>query len=316
MFSVIIPLYNKAPYIEKSIRSVMDQTFQEFELIIVDDGSKDDGWEIVQKLFSSLIPPLGGWGVTQQENSGVSTARNNGVKIAKYDYIAFLDADDWWEPTYLEEMKGLIERYPQAGIYGSSYYKVKNGQYIRANIGVESGFTEGEINYFRVYARTMYQPIWTGAAIIKKNVFEAKEGFKSQLKLGEDFDLWVRVAINYPVVLLNKPLACYNQDVVEESRGVVFDKIYAPETHFIFNMDFLAAYESENPDIKQMMDLLRLYTLERYYLQNAYPELVNRELNKVDFSKQDRHFWYIYHLPKRWIKLYFSLLRLLKKIMN
>lgn len=101
MFSVIIPLYNKSQYVEKAIRSVSVQTFQEFELIVVNDGSVDNGVEIVESLFQKLTAPSGGWSIKTQSNSGVSTARNNGVKSAKYNYIAFLDADDWWEPDFL-----------------------------------------------------------------------------------------------------------------------------------------------------------------------------------------------------------------------
>ena len=199
MFSVIIPLYNKASYIEKAIRSVAAQTCRDFELIVIDDGSKDGGFEIAKKLLAALTPPLGGWGATCQKNQGVSVTRNNGVKLAKYDYIAFLDADDWWATTYLEEMKNLIVQYPEAGIYGSSYYKVKNGKHIQANIGVGEGFQQGLINYFQVYAKTLWMPLWTGATVIKKNIFHENNGFKPTLKLGEDFDLWVRVALKYPV---------------------------------------------------------------------------------------------------------------------
>ena len=85
MFSVIIPLYNKASYIEKAIRSVAAQTCRDFELIVIDDGSKDGGFEIAKKLLAALTPPLGGWGATCQKNQGVSVTRNNGVKLAKDD---------------------------------------------------------------------------------------------------------------------------------------------------------------------------------------------------------------------------------------
>src|ERR1035437_6016704 len=159
MFSIIIPLYNKAKYIQKAIHSILSQTFQEYEIIIVNDGSTDNSLEVISSCQLSTV----NYQLINQENKGVSTARNNGVKLAKYDYIAFLDADDWWEPTYLEEMKALIDEFPDAGIYGSSYYIVKNGNKIPANIGVEKGFERGLINYCRVYAKTMYMPLWTGA---------------------------------------------------------------------------------------------------------------------------------------------------------
>lgn len=308
MFSIIIPLYNKAPYIEKAIRSVAAQSFQEFELILIDDGSSDDGLKIVNRLFDALTPPLGGWGATQQSNAGVSVARNNGVALAKYDYIAFLDADDWWEPTFLEEMKGLIESFPEAGIYGSSYFKVKDGKNIPAKIGVEEGFQSGLINYFQVYAKTMWMPLWTGAAIIKKSVYNENNGFKPALKLGEDFDLWVRVSIKYPVAFLNMPLAYYNQDVDQTMRGVVNNKIYDPNTIFIFNLDYLKDSEMLNNDLKILLDKLRAYVLIRYQIQNAYPDYVKNEISKVDFKNIEFYYKLHYKLPL-WVVNFYYILR-------
>lgn len=306
MFSIIIPLYNKAPYLEKAIRSVAAQTFQDFELIVIDDGSRDEGFKIVEQLFDSLTPPLGGWGAFRQPNAGVSSTRNNGVAMAKYDYIAFLDADDWWEPNFLEEMKGLIASYPEAGIYGSSYYKVKDGQNIRAKIGVEEGFQAGLINYFQVYAKTMWMPLWTGATIIKKSIFNENKGFKPALKLGEDFDLWVRVAIKHSVAFLNKPLAYYNQDVEQETRGVVDDKIYNPKTFVTFNFEFLAEEEYKNKDLKLLLDKLRVISLLRYRLQGAYKEEVSSIISKVEFAKLDFTTHLYYHLPVFIVKYWFS----------
>jgi len=300
MFSVIIPLYNKAPYIENAIRSVAAQTCRDFELIVIDDGSKDGGFEIAKKLLAALTPPLGGWGATCQSNQGVSTARNNGVKLAKYDYIAFLDADDWWATTYLEEMKNLIGQYPEAGIYASSYYKVKNGKHIQANIGVGEGFQQGLINYFQVYAKTLWMPLWTGATVIKKNVFHENNGFKPTLKLGEDFDLWARVAIQYPVVFLNKPLAYYNQDV-EQANRAIGTKLHKPQEHMLFALREL--YETEKPDsdLKQLMDALRVYGLFPYYLNKSTRKEALEQLARVDWSKQSAAAYRQYYRTPVWL---------------
>ncbi|MFV0392321.1 MAG: glycosyltransferase family 2 protein [Paludibacteraceae bacterium] len=310
MFSVIIPLYNKAPYVEKAIRSVLVQTYQEFELIVVDDGSQDSSLEIAEKFKSSQVQ------IISQVNAGVSTARNNGVKLTKYSYLCFLDADDWWEPTFLEEMKMLIDEFPDAGIYGSSYYKVKNGKNIPANIGVDAGFERGEVNYFQVYAKTMWMPLTSISVVIPKKVFIKQNGFKPQLKLGEDFDLWVRIAIKYSVVLLNKPLAYYNQDVEQKLRGVVLDKIYKPETHFIFNMDFLVDDERKNKDLKQLLDKLRVYTLFRYRIQKAHPEELKKEIKKIDFKNQSFATQLQYKLPVIFFKKYYVSKRYIRDLIR
>ncbi len=300
MFSVIIPLYNKASYIEKAIRSVAAQTCRDFELIVIDDGSKDGGFEIAKKLLAALTPPLGGWGVTCQSNQGVSVTRNNGVKLAKYDYIAFLDADDWWETTYLEEMKNLIVQYPEAGIYASSYYKVKNGKHIQANIGVGDGFQQGLINYFQVYAKTLWMPLTSISVVIKKDIFVEKNGFKPTLKLGEDFDLWARVAIQYPVAFLNKPLAYYNQDV-EQTNRAIGTKLHKPQEHMLFALKEL--YETEKPDsdLKQLMDALRVYGLFPYYLNKSTRKEALVQLARVDWSKQSAAAYRQYYRTPVWL---------------
>ena len=280
MFSVIITLYNKTLYIEKCLRSVLDQTCQDFEVIVVNDGSTDDGAEKAEKfkVQSSKFK------VISQLNTGVSTARNNGVKAAKFDYIAFLDADDWWEPTFLEEMKGMIEEYPQAGIYGSSYYLIKNSRKRIAPIGVEPSFHKGIINYCRVYAKTLCMPLWTCAVIVPIKALKSENGFKPILKLGEDFDLWIRIVLKYPVVFLNKPLANYNQDVDLAYRAV--GNLHNPENHVLWNLEYLANEELSDPDLKQLLDNLRVYGLFPYFLTGEYRRLAKQELDKVDWKNQ------------------------------
>lgn len=308
MFSIIIPLYNKAPYIEKAIQSVMAQTYKEFELIVVDDGSTDESLKIVERLFSSLTPPLGGWGVVSQTNQGVSTTRNNAVKLAKYDYIAFLDADDWWAPTYLEEMKALIEQFPEAGIYGSSYFKVKRGKNIIANIGVDKDFESGLINYFQVYAKTLWMPLWTGATIVKKYIFIEQKGFKSNLKLGEDFDLWVRIAIDYPVAFVNKALAYYNQDVDFLNRAIG-SKLYEADQHMLFS-DY-SEYKN-NSDFVKLFEALAVYGLLPYYLANKNSVKVNQILSTFLWENHSIKYRLYYRiLPKFVVKTWFWLIKVL-----
>jgi len=303
-FSIIIPLYNKADYIGKAIRSILSQTYQEFEIIVVNDGSTDDSLKNLQSVICDLQFSEGKIIIIDQKNQGVSKARNNAVIIAKNEYIAFLDADDWWEPTYLEEMNNLIENYPEAGIYGSSYYKVKNNKIIAAKIGVEKGFKSGLINYCQVYAETMYQPLWTGATIIKKYIYELENGFKPNLQLGEDFDLWVRVALKYPVALLNKPLAYYNQDVVLQNRAVG-SRFYNPDQHMIFtNYEEFKA----NPDFENLFEILALYGLLPYYLDDINQKQVESILNGVHWENHPfKYRLYYLILPKSIVKYWFML---------
>ena len=104
MISVVIPLYNKEKQVAHTLQSVLRQTFQDFEIVIVDDGSTDHSVEEVEKVRDTRIR------LVHQQNAGVSAARNRGISEAKYDLIAFLDADDEWKPEYLETQYGLYQK--------------------------------------------------------------------------------------------------------------------------------------------------------------------------------------------------------------
>ena len=292
-FSVIMPLYNKAPYVAKAVGSVLAQTFTDYELIIVDDGSKDDSAAIA----AHAIEGNENCRLISQENAGVAVARNNGVAASQGDYLCFLDADDWWELTFLEEMDKFINAFPDAGIYGTNYTivnetKRKTGV---APVGVDDGFEKGYINYCQVYAKTLAMPLWTGAVCVQRKVFDEMQGFPKGIKLGEDFLLWIRIALKYKVAFLNKPLSYYNQDVEAANRGV--GRLHQPECHMLWNVGFLEEEERTNPDYKQLIDNLRIYGLMPYFISKVYHEAAAQELAKVDWPKQPETIKRRYHLP-------------------
>lgn len=307
-FSVIMPLYNKAPYVRKAVESVVGQTYTDWEMIIVDNGSTDGSSEIVSTIHGPRIRM-----VRLDENIGPGAARNKGVELTSAPYITFLDADDWWEPTFLEEMKGLIERHPDAGIYGTGYYIVKNGKKRIATIGVEEGFNEGEINYCTVYAKTLCMPLTSISVCIPHNVFDEAGGFPTDIKLGEDFLLWIHVAMKHKVVLLNKPLSNYNQDVDTTYRGT-HNKRYNPDTFMSFHFDQFVEEERKNKNLKMILDKMRVYTLMNFRRYNLYPERVKREIAKVDFENVDSIYKFYYKAPYWIIKPYCEGIRLLSMI--
>jgi len=304
-FSVIIPLYNKAPYVAKAIQSVLSQTFTDYELVIVDDGSKDNSVEIAAK----AIENRSNCRLIKQENAGVSMARNHGVAISCAPYICFLDADDWWAPTFLEAMSNFIEEFQYAGIYGTNYTIVNETKHKTriAKIGVDEGFEKGYINYCQVYAKTMYMPLWTGAVCIPRKVFEDMQGFPKGIKLGEDFLLWIRIALKYKVAFLNKALAYYNQDVDIANRGV--GRLHKPTEHMLWNLEFLSEEEKTNPDFKQLIDNLRTYGLMPYYISKKYYELAKQELRKVNWQKQPQNTKKLFKKPWVWLKMKYLVLK-------
>ena len=318
-FSVIIPLYNKAPYIRKALESVLAQTYTDFELIIVDDGSTDGSEAIAEDLLASRPSPLA-FRLLKQKNAGVSAARNYGFSVSIGDYIAFLDADDWWEPTYLEKMAQLIEDYPEAGLYASNYMYYKPGKTRVAVKNIETGY----FNYPKAYYEGGAMPIWTGATMIPRRVMDEMGGFPLGIKLGEDFLLWAKIAMQYKVVFLNEPLAWYNNDVPATLRAT--RNLHAPEHRMLFRLELLGdkamrllgdeAKSDENSkadtntysqlpianrptkaDWKSLLDKLRVNGLLEYWLSNEYHDLAAQELAKVDWTKQPASVKRIYKTP-------------------
>ena len=309
-FSVVIPLFNKAPYVAKAIQSVLAQVFTDYELIIVDDGSKDNSTVIAAK----AIEGRQNCRLIKQENAGVSVARNNGVATSYGDYLCFLDADDWWDPRFLEEMSKLIADFPDAGIYGVNYTIVNETKHKTrvAKVGVEDGFVRGYINYCQAYAKTIYMPLWTGAVCLPRQVFDDMQGFRQGVKLGEDFLLWIHVALKYKVAFLNKPLAYYNQDVDAAHRGV--GRLYSPKEHMLWNLTDLEPLEKTNADYKRLIDALRVNTLMPYYLSREHREATKAELNKVDWTRQSPKKKKEFERPIAWLKLKYALMKLGSKI--
>ena len=291
-FSVIMPLYNKAAYVKKAIRSVLEQTYPHYELIVVNDGSKDNSAIIAEELLKEVPNAQ----LINQENAGVAVARNNGVAQAKGDYVCFLDADDWWDVSFLQEMQQFIKDYPEAGIWGTNYWYVKKGMTRLMNQHIPNGY----IDFCKEHS-TLAQVLWTGSVCILKSIYNEMNGFKPFLKLGEDFDLWIRVALKYKVAYLNKPLTYYNQNVDTITRGT--GRLHHPSANMLWNLDYLEQEEIRNPNYKQLIDRLRVYGLYSYYLSKDYHELARYELTKVDWDKQPTNIKKLYQKPIYYLRI-------------
>lgn len=302
MFSIIIPLYNKADYICKSIQSVLDQTYTDFELIIINDGSSDNSLDKV-KCYSD--PRLH---IINQSNSGVSISRNRGVIAANYDYIAFLDADDWWDERFLEGIKSLIELCPEAKLFGSNYFYVKAGKNRLEDKGLPTGFTSGYINYITTYSSSFVAPFNCSFVVVRKDVFLTEGGFKPTLKLGEDFDLWIRMALKYKVAYINNPLAYSNQDVPNDKRALGMSKRWTVSEHYIFKMEYLDEEESKNPSLKYLLDGLRVRSLIPFRINDWYIKETSLLIEKVDFSMQPPFFKRVYKWPLYIMRTWFYII--------
>lgn len=206
MISVVIPLYNKEKQIAHTLQSVLNQTFQDFEIVIVDDGSTDGSVAEVKKFTDPRIRLI------CQKNAGVSAARNRGIEEAKSDLIAFLDADDEWKPEYLTTQYHLYQKYPECSVYACNYeFRDSKGKVTLTIIRKLPFKGEDGIlsNYFEV-ASCSHPPLWTSAVMVKKQAIQAIGGFPIGIKSGEDLLTWARLAVYGKIAYSRSVQAIYN----------------------------------------------------------------------------------------------------------
>jgi glycosyltransferase involved in cell wall biosynthesis len=212
MFSVVIPLYNKEHTIVRTLASVLIQTYSEFEIIVVNDGSTDKGIGVIKNFTSDDRIRI-----IEQDNQGVSAARNKGVACAKYDYIAFLDGDDEWLPGYLEKMKEAIELYPKCGMYCcAGIYKKNSDKIVGYRVVKKYRDKITTIDYFEnphVFSHT-------SATIVYKEEFFRCGGFQVGMKINEDFTLFYSLALISPVVYCGFALSCYHGNVEGQTTAI------------------------------------------------------------------------------------------------
>lgn len=204
MFSVVIPLFNKELSIAKTIESVLGQSFHDFEILIINDGSTDNSRSVVMRYNDKRIRLI------DKENGGVSSARNVGIRHACFPYVALLDGDDIWKPTFLEEQKKLICDYPCAGMWGVNYAFFKGETCAPCNQGIGEGFRGYVEDYF---GSTSHNDLFcSSSVVVKRDVFERVGLFDERIASSEDLDMWYRIILHYPVVFYDKVLAIYNQN--------------------------------------------------------------------------------------------------------
>jgi len=215
MFSVVIPLYNKAHIIQRTLDSVFGQSFLDFEVIVIDDGSTDNGCDIItgNEKYKSIK-------LIKQANQGVSVARNNGIAIANFNYVALLDGDDEWMPDFLEKMAIAVQKFPDAGFYGSSSW------HRNINTGEQAEHTpekcKGKIQLFNFFDDPHIMPHTSAVVINKKNfekVFPTGEGFPAGMKLMEDLACFYQIAFLNAVVYVGFPLGIRNNCVEGQVTG-------------------------------------------------------------------------------------------------
>ena len=270
-FSVVIPLYNKEEFIEDTIKSILNQTFQDFELIIVDDGSTDKSYQIASKFQNGSVKLL------KQINQGVSIARNLGIEQAQSKYIALLDADDLWFENHLFELKKQIDLFPNIGLYCNNYEVFyKDNMYRKASFNFK--YKQNCLiveDYFK--ASIINSVAWTSSVCFTKENFNKIGKFNTYLKTAQDLDLWIRFALQYkvsfnPVITMSYKLYIGNSLSKNEFNDIRYN--------FINNY---SEEEKSNPSLKLYLDINR-YALALRCKMNNEIELYKELRKEISYS--------------------------------
>ena len=202
LVSVVVSLYNKGELIARAIESVLAQGFQDFEIIVVDDCSTDEGPDRVREFHDPRIRLI-----RTERNSGPGLARDLGIKASASDLIAFLDADDEWKPRFLQSCVRFLETHPDAGLVATGYEIWQKG----ARHSVVLDMPEQIIHDpFALWRESFFTS--SSSVTFRRNAYLESGGFDLGLRVGEDLNLWIRMAMRYPVGYIPEALAIYHQE--------------------------------------------------------------------------------------------------------
>ena len=254
-FSVIIPLYNKEEDFPSTLKSVMSQTFKDFEVIIVNDGSTDNSLAVAESIKDGRIK------IYSKENEGLAATRNYAVAKATSENVVWIDADDYWLPWHLENIDAILAKFPEAHWFATAYNKKHNDKLTRKMVSPFADITEdwiGQVNYFEY---SLADSAATGSSVgFKKRFFQSLGGHKTDITFSEDTDLWIRAALKAPLAFSNKVSAVINLDSNNRlNHSSLKSRIYP-------DFDLYDKEAETNPALKQYLNVHRYSIAIQYKL--------------------------------------------------
>ncbi len=247
LVSVIIPAYNRETYLAETLDSLQAQTLQDFEVIVVDDGSTDGTADLIRRRPERIH-------YIYQENAGPAAARNRGLSQARGRFVAFLDSDDLWRPRFLEATTARLLRDPAIDVAFCRFQTMDDGKRILSGHGKRAH--EGDVTA-QLFASTF---ITTPSVLVRRSVVEEVGGFNSSLLTNEDYDLWLRLSLHHRFGYVDEPLCLRRSHPGTQSRN-----------------------GSPVPLIRKAR-LLERYYAKPEYAAKIPPEVANRRLAKVYFT--------------------------------
>lgn len=222
LISVVIPLHNKEKYVLRAVNSVLSQSEQDVELVVVDDGSTDQSSCLVASLADNKKIRL-----IRQENAGASAARNRGIHEAQSELVAFLDADDEWLTEFLSTILELRSQSPDANVFGT-LYSIQDGNGASSYPNVSAFFQPGYRGLIENYLAVIRSilPFNASSFAVTRKALQQIGGFPAGVNFGEDVDTWIRLSLRYKIVYANRALAIYHRDVEKSACD-----LYYPSTN-------------------------------------------------------------------------------------
>jgi len=196
LISVAIPLYNKEPFVLETVKSALAQSFSDFEVVVIDDGSTDGGADKLQQVADPRLI------VMRQENSGVAVARTRAMREGRGRYVAFLDADDLWHPDHLSHLVELTRRYPDAALFGNDFAEGSTLD-VRTQVDTGSPIKCRQVEDYFAECALGRAPLYTSSCMVLRKRALQLGGFPAGEYCGEDLALWMRLAADAPVAVSN-----------------------------------------------------------------------------------------------------------------
>ncbi len=267
-FSVVIPLYNKQQYIRNTIKSVLKQDDKDFEIILIDDGSTDNSLKQIEDISDPRLK------IFRSQNQGVSSARNLGIQKSQGKILAFLDADDFWYPQHLSEIRSLYENFPEAKLYATGY-EIEYPEGFTKTFGLHQAKTRRL--FFPFYKYTSGAPLfYTSNFALLKEIFDKQEAFKTHIH-AEDTELFLRLGYLYPLAYSS----LITMRHTDSSHNSLFSSYKTEMKEKI--TDELHLFEDKDLHLKRILDINRFSWVIEYKLQGKKEKAT--KLNKEIYYK-------------------------------
>ena len=255
-FSVIIPLYNKANFIESTLESVLGQTFSDFEIVIIEDCSTDNSFEIAAKTNDPKIRII-----RHEKNKGLSASRNTGIENSNSKYLCFLDADDEWQPHYLAKIHSLIQQFPEARLFATNYAEQYETKSVLPASSLHGFEKDGIIPDF--FASNLYQHIYCCCSLcVDKQVFEEIGLYDEHITFGEDVDFNIRANSVFRLAYSKEAPVLVN---VFSENQITNSKL---SNKRLVDLDKYETLASKNPSLKKYLDTNRYVLAKLFLLEN------------------------------------------------